>query len=202
MSIFHCSVPGDEDHFFPLVEQSCCVASMHCLRLVMSCTANQRQSLVSQAMCWGIAGLNCKEISVRDRCVCVHAYLHMCVYTCIQCEPKVINARCVTRAEPSGHGAAIQHAPVCVQVFIYLHECAHSGLLVWDMTSFLVSVYECVCACVRGCLSCQKWVCPWSLGTAPSTRCAVGSITWHGLSLPLYRHKYCSMSTPTTIGCW
>lgn len=120
---------------------------MCCVRLVMSGTAIQRQSLVSQGVCWGIAGFNCKEISVWDRCVCV--YICVCIYM-LPCELKVIDARCVTRAEPSGHGAAIQHAPVCVQVFIYLHECAHSGLLAWEVTSFLVSVYEgayvCVCA--------------------------------------------------------
>lgn len=87
--------------------------------------------------------------------LCEHVCLCVCV-ACLfvsysHCEPKVIGARCATHAEPSGHGAAIQRATVCVQVFIYLHECAHFWLvsLRYDIPSG-VSIR--VCMCVRLCV--------------------------------------------------
>lgn len=135
-------------------------------------------SLLSQSVYCGAAGLNCKEMSVRDIawvCVCVYVGLFV---SYSHCEPKVIEADCATRAGPSGHGAAVQRAPACVQVCIYLHECAHSGLLAWDMTPLLVSV----CVSMHVCMVVCKCVCPWSLGTVPSTRCAVGCVSWHGQS--------------------
>lgn len=66
-------------------------------------------------MCWPVAGLNCKQMSVRD-CVCVcvcECKTGDCVRARATASQKVIAARRVTHAEPSGHGAAVQRAP-CV----------------------------------------------------------------------------------------
>lgn len=64
-------------------------------------------------MCWPVAGLNCKQMSVRDCAhVCVSAR-QVTVRARATASQKVIAARRVAHAEPSGHGAAVQRAP-CV----------------------------------------------------------------------------------------
>lgn len=87
------------------------------------------------------------------------------------------------------------HPSVCSGCYIPAWTC--SFWLVNLRYDILSGVSICVCMCVCGCLSCQKRVCPWSLGTTPSTRCAVGCISWHGQSLPslqaqilLHQHQH------------
>lgn len=145
---------------------------------------------LSQGMCWPVAGLNCKQMSVRD---CAHVCVSARQVTVCEQEPRRAKRWLLPAASlmpnPLDTVPPSNVPPVCVRVFIHLRESAHSGLLTWDMTSDLVSEYVCVCVCVRGWLSCQKPVCPRSPGTAPSTRCDAGRISWHGRRRPLYGQK-------------
>lgn len=112
------------------------------------------------------AGLNYKEMSVCET-LCEHVcdIQPLCAKgnLCPLCHPCLtLWTLCCRPMYPS----------VCPSLYIPACVCS-----LW-LVSLRYDIPSGVSVCVCGCVSCQKRVLPWSPGTVPSTRCAVGCISW------------------------
>lgn len=151
------------------------------------------------------AGLNCKEMSVWDVCVC------MCVCPCIQPvwakgNLHLLCCSCLTLWTLHNHPTRLSVTP---SLYIPAWMCSFWLVsLRYDIPFWCQYVCAgCPCVCGGAGLARSEYA-HGSLGTVPSTRCVVGCVNWHRQgsartlnSLPYPQlpsaqaHKHCPMST-------